>query len=210
MIKYGLKFRIYLLLAVVAILTGCSQKAPFVEIIEQPVAEQQVITPEEIEENAKLEKQNLYQQGLYALGSRDYDNAKIIFAQFIEKHPAMAGAYVNLALIAYREEDFQGTENLVTQAIGLNPSQAQAYHLRAQLHLKNGDIKKARGDYIEAITIKPDYTNAHYNLALLYDIYLQDIEQAIEQYSIYLSLLGKEDEATKDWIDHLRRTINNG
>ena len=210
MIKHALKFRIYLLPAVVAILIGCGQKAPVVEIIEQPVADQQVITPEEIEENAKIEKRNLYQQGIDALGTRDYDNAKIIFAQFIQKYPSMAGAYVNLALIAYRQEDFQTTENLVTQAIGLNPSQAQAYHLRAQLHLKNGDIKKAQNDYIEAITIKPGYTNAHYNLALLYDIYLQDIEQAIEQYSLYLSLLDKEDEVTKDWIDHLRRTINNG
>lgn len=210
MIKQALKFRICLLPAAAAILIGCSQKAPVVEIIQQPVAEQQVITPGEIEENARIEKLNLYQQGLDAFASRDYDNAKIIFAKFIEKYPSMAGAYVNLALIAYHLEDFQTTENLVTQAIGLNPSQAQAYHLRAQLHLKNGDIKKAQDDYIKAITIKPDYTNAHYNLALLYDIYLQDIEQAIKQYSIYLSLLGKEDEATKDWIEHLRRTINNG
>lgn len=210
MIKPTLKFRIYLFPVVAAILLGCSQKSPVVENIQQPVADQQVITPEESEENAKIEKQNLYQQGLNALGSRDYDNAKIIFSQFIEKYPSMAGAYVNLALIAYRQEDFQATENLVAQAIGLNPSQAQAYHLRAQLHLNNGDIKMARDDYIEAITLKSGYTNAHYNLALLYDIYLQDIEQAIEQYTIYLSLLDKEDEATKDWIDHLRRTLNNG
>lgn len=210
MIKHALKFRIYLLPVVVVILIGCGQKAAVVEVIEQPVAEQQLITQEEIEENAKIEKQSLYQQGLDALGIRDYDNAKIIFTQFIDKYPDMAGAYVNLALIAYREENSQATESLVTQAISLNPSQAQAYHLRAQLHLENGDIKKAQDDYIEAITIKPDYRIAHYNLALLYDIYLQDIEQAIEQYSIYLSLPGKEDEATKNWIDHLRGTINNG
>lgn len=210
MIKHTHRFHIYLLPAIVTLLIGCGQKAPVVEVVEQPVAEQPLLTPEEIEENAGIEKQRLYQQGIDALSLREYDEAQIIFAEFIEKYPSMAGAYVNLALIAYRQENFESSESLVAKAIELNPAQAQAYHLRAQLHLKNGDIKKAMTDYIEAITIKPDYINAHYNLALLYDIYLQDIEQAIQQYSIYLSILDKEDETTKDWIEHLRRSIGNG
>lgn len=210
MISNTPRIRNYLLPGLLAVLIGCSQKAPVAEITKQPLAQQLIMTPEVIEENAKHEKQNLYQLGLDALKSHDYDNAKTLFMQFIETYPGIASAYVNLALIAYRQEDFKTTEILVAQAIGINPSQAQAYHLRAQLHLNNGDIKKARDDYIQAITLKQGYTNAHYNLALLYDIYLQEIELAIEQYSIYLSLLDKEDEATKDWTEHLRKAINNG
>ncbi len=87
---------------------------------------------------------------------------------------------------------------------------APAYNLRAQLQLKKGAIKQAQQDYLKAIELYPDYTIAHYNLALLYDIFLQEIALAIEHYSIYLSLLDKEDENTRDWINHLKNTLKNG
>jgi len=64
-------------------------------------------------------------------------------------------------------------------------------------------------DYLKAIEIKPAYANAQYNLALLYDIYLQEIELAIKHYEIYTSLLKKPDEATQEWINHLKGTLKN-
>ncbi len=73
-----------------------------------------------------------------------------------------------------------------------------------------GKINDAKKDYIKAIELKPDYINAHYNLALLYDIYLQEITLAIKHYETYLSLLKKTDEATQEWVNHLRGTLANG
>ena len=69
---------------------------------------------------------------------------------------------------------------------------------------------EAKNDYLKAIQLKPDYINAQYNLALLYDIYLQDIKSAIQHYEIYLSLIDKPDEPTLEWVNHLKGTLKNG
>ena len=81
--------------------------------------------------------------------------------------------------------------------------------MRALLHLQNGEIRLAERDYKNAISLYPGYAIAHYNLALLYDIFLQQLEPAIEHYSIYLQLLGREDEDTQNWIKHLENSLAN-
>lgn len=208
----SLLIRILSTIAITLWLGSCSQKLvkeESVEPVEPVIVESQAEIEPEIE-TFKIIDEHEYQQGIDALSARDLDKAKRLFGQFIQKNPSLSGAYVNLALIAFREEDYEIANKLVDQAINLNPQQAPAYHLRAQLHLKNGEIKPARQDYLKAIELRPGYTNAHYNLALLYDVFLQELALAIEHYSIYLSLLDKEDQTTQEWINHLRNTLENG
>lgn len=209
-IKSRSRYGIYLILCMVVFLNSCSQKVPVVDVIEQPVAKAQALEEELTGDDLIIKKQQLYQRGIDALNSFDDTAARQIFQQFIDKYPTMSGAYVNLALIAYRQDDFPKAVELVNQTLDLNPSQAEAYHLRAQLQINNGNINDAREDYLKALQIKPNYGNAHYNLALLYDIYLQDIQQASIHYEIYLSLPGQKDEATKDWVNHLKGILKNG
>ena len=205
----SLLIRILSTIAITLWLGSCSQKLVKEEPVEPVIVESQAEIESEIE-TFKIIDEHEYQQGIDALSTRDLDKAKRLFGQFIQKNPSLSGAYVNLALIAFREEDYEKANNLVDQAINLNPQQAPAYHSRAQLHLKNGEIKPARQDYLKAIELRPGYTNAHYNLALLYDVFLQELALAIEHYSIYLSLLDKEDQTTQEWINHLRNTLENG
>ncbi len=210
--KSTLLFRIIWIVTITLWLSNCSQKAVKqipIESTESVVVKDQPGLEPEIENPGVIDRYE-YKQGIDALSARDFDKAKQLFERFIRKNPSLSGAFVNLALIAFREEDYVKANRLIDRAIKLNPRQAPAYHLRAQLHLKNGEIKQARQDYLKTIELRPDYTNAHYNLALLYDIFLQDIALAIEHYSIYLSLLNKEDEQTREWITHLRNTLKNG
>jgi len=203
------KLRYLLSLCLISVLIGCSQKSPQVTKVEPDITEIEPQTSELAGEQP-ITRQADYQQGLEALALRDYGKAKRLFTGFIKANPRLSGAYVNLALIAFREDNFDSAEKLVQQAIVLNPEQAQAYHLRAQLHLKKGAIKLAQADYQKALELKPDYINAHHNLALLYDIFLQEIALAIDHYTKYLSLLEKEDEKTRNWVKHLQGTLDNG
>jgi Tfp pilus assembly protein PilF len=193
---------------VLQLFTACSQKNPMPEKVE-PVAvkEQQQQAP--VIEEKKIDTE-MYQQGLDALAINDYSNARKIFQQFIKDNPDLSGAYINLALIDYKQERYDQALKLIEIALSINPEKAEAFHLRAQLYLQQGKIKLARNDYEMAIKLKPDYTNAHYNLALLYDIYLQEIALAIEHYNIYLSLTTEKDTATREWVNHLQRTLKNG
>ncbi len=150
-----------------------------------------------------------YRDGITALYNGELSTAERTFRGFIKQYPNLAGAYSNLALIALKQEKYDEAMKLVEKALSLNPAQAQAYNLRAQLNVQSGKIHEAKADYLKAVELKPDYVNAQYNLALLYDIYLQDIPLALQHYNIYMSLLKQPDEAVKEWINHLKGSLNN-
>ncbi len=151
-----------------------------------------------------------YKIGLIALSNNDASKAERIFNDLLEDQPELAGPYTNLALIQFKKNNYALALELVNKALQRNSEQAQAYQLRAQIFVTKGRINDAKKDYIKAIELKPGYINAHYNLALLYDIYLQEITLAIKHYETYLSLSKKPDEATQEWVNHLRGALANG
>ena len=149
----------------------------------------------------------LYKKGLTALNSGDYSAARSIFDDMLSDNPNLAGPHSNLALIHYKKKEYTQSFKMVEKALLLNPQQAQAYNLRGQLYIAIGKVHEAKADDLKAIKLKPDYSNAQYNLALVYDIYLQEIELAIKHYNIYISLIKKPDVPTKEWISHLKGTL---
>ncbi|RDH83854.1 MAG: hypothetical protein DIZ80_06885 [endosymbiont of Galathealinum brachiosum] len=182
-------------------LASCSQ-----EQVKSDKQTQTDITTNKSVSKADREK---YRDGITALYNNDLTNAQRIFNEFIRNKPQLAGAYTNLALVHFKKKEYDKSIKLVNKALKLNNKQTQALNLRAQLYVIDGKIHKAKDDYLLAIQIKPEYTIAQYNLALLYDIYLQEIELAIKHYKLYMSLLKKPDEATKEWITHLEGTLKN-
>jgi len=164
--------------------------------------------PEVKQSASKLEREK-YRSAITALNSNDLSKAQRLLNEFIRNKPDLAGGYSNLALVHFKKNELDKSLVQVNKALKLNPKQVQALNLRAQLYVKNGKIHEAKDDYILAVTTKPDYANAQYNLALLYDIYLQDINHAIKHYKKYLSLLKKPDVTTKEWVTHLEGTLRN-
>lgn len=165
----------------------------------------------EIEIESEISDQrDKFEQGTSALAERNFDKARGIFNEIIADNPTLSGPHANLALIDFKQSRYQQAFDRVNRAIELNPSNSQAFHLRAQIYLQQGEIKKARDDYLRALELNPGYLNAHYNLALLYDIYLQEIALAIDHYTTYLSLLGEKDETIEEWVNHLEGTLENG
>lgn len=151
-----------------------------------------------------------YQAGITALKNKDYTQAEHIFSDLLKNNDTFAGAYCNLAIIYFKANDYDTAAKLANKALEVNPGLAQAYNLRAQINVKIGKIDEAKNDYIKAVELNPSYANAHYNLALLYDIYMQDINMAIKHYEIYLSLLSQPDQQTSEWLNHLKGSLNNG
>lgn len=148
-----------------------------------------------------------YKSGLIALNNNEDATAENIFNEFLQDTPELAGPYTNLALIHFKRQEYEQSLELVNKALIRNPEQAQAYQLRAQILVTKRKINEAKKDYIKAVELKPDYINAHYNLALLYDIYLQEITLAINHYEIYLSLIKAPDETTQEWVNHLKGSL---
>ena len=151
-----------------------------------------------------------YKKAVALLNSDKLDIAKEIFLEFKSERPELAGPYANLAVIALKNNKPEEALALVNIALTRNPNFAQALNLLAYLEQVSGEIRSAEKHYKEAIKNKDDYAIAHYNIALLYDVYLQDIESAIPHYERYLKLTNNKDKSTADWLEQLKRTKENG
>jgi len=157
-----------------------------------------------------LSEKSEYKKALTLLNYDKLDAAKEMFQQFRSDRPELAGPYANLAIIALKNNEPEKALKLVKLALTKNPNLAQALNFLAYLEQVSGEIKSAEKHYKEAIKNKNNYAIAHYNIALLYDVYLQDIERAIPHYERYMKLINNEDKNTADWLEQIKRTKDKG
>lgn len=155
-------------------------------------------------------EQSKYKIGIQYLNSGNLNKAKEIFTSFRSERPELAGPYANLAIIALKENNSDEALKLVTIAVQKNPKLAQALNLLAYLEQQKGDITSAVNHYKQAIENKEDYAIAHYNIALLYDVYLQDVDKAIPHYEKYMKLINNKDKKTADWLEQIKQNRDKG
>ena len=164
------------------------------------------VSPLEQSDSEKAE----YNKAISLLNDEKLSAAKEILLNISNDRPELAGPHANLAIIALKNNEPDKALQLVKISLTKNPKFAQALNLLAYLEQVSGDIQLAETHYKEAIAIKENYAVAHYNIALLYDVYLQDIEKAIPHYERYLKLIKNKDEKTADWLEQIKRRSNNG
>jgi tetratricopeptide (TPR) repeat protein len=189
-----------LLVCLILLLAGCAS-AP---------------TPPEASDNtAKAQAEANREIAMYAIAMADIQDNKLQTAQELltkitDKRPELAGPWANLALIDIKNKDYAKARQHVNKALKRDPALPQAYNLLGFLDKQDGNINQAIDDYQQAIAKKPDYAVAHYNVALLYDIYLQDIPNAIQHYKRYLDLTNNQDQRTADWVKELESSLKRG
>jgi tetratricopeptide (TPR) repeat protein len=152
---------------------------------------------------------SVYTNALIALNNNELDKAQRLFTKMSKLQPDIAGSWANLALISVKKEQYKNAEKLIKTALQKNPKMVQALNLMASLEQRKGNIINAKELYQEALTYNPKYALAHYNIALIYDIYLQDIPKAINHYQLYLLNSKNKDVQTSQWLEGLQANIGN-
>lgn len=151
-----------------------------------------------------------YKKAMLYLKKNKLEKSKAILIEFIEDRPSLAGPWANLGLIYLKQNQLDKAEDAVNKALERNPKQAHSLNLLGFIESKKGNFLAAEKHYLKAISYKKGYSVAHYNLALLYDIYFQDIPKAIQHYTAYLKLTGSKDKKTADWVKQLKNTLKKG
>jgi len=155
-------------------------------------------------------ERNEYRKAILLLNKNQLDTAKDIFLKLKSTRPELAGPYANLAIIALKQNQPDKALELVKTSLIRNDKLPQALNLLAYIEQENGEIKSAEKHYLEAIKYNQNYALAHFNIALLYDIYLQNVDKAIPHYERYMKLINNKDKTTADWVEQLKRTRENG
>jgi tetratricopeptide (TPR) repeat protein len=124
-----------------------------------------------------------------------------------QQAPALEYIFTNLGIAYFNQEKYPEAQAAFERAISQNKDDAIAYNHLGILTRIRGEFEKSRQHYDRAINIDNEYAAAHLNLGILFDIYIQDIEQALAHYRKYQSLTNNENKAVAGWIVDIERRI---
>lgn len=148
-----------------------------------------------------------YQSAVSAAKQGDIEQAIIRFNDIIKTSPEFSPAYTNLGLQYLKNKQLKDAETTLKKAIELNSNDAVAYNHVAIIMRQRGDFSDALKMYRLAIESDPEYANAHLNLGILLDMYLQELPDALQQYMRYQKLTNNKDKLVAKWIIDIERRI---
>ncbi len=140
-----------------------------------------------------------------ALKKGDLKTAEHLFKTVIAVDDKLSGPWVFLGDIAQQHQQSEEAFAHYQKAIAVNPLNVNAYLPLAKLLREQGRFIEAQNVYADALAQWKDFPEAHLNLAILYDIYLNDPLQAQQHMEAYQFLTNAKDKAVAKWLEELQQ-----
>ena len=199
-----MKLRIMALIPLCALVAACATTST-----EKPRAKAQVAVQQEvgftITEAVSMSDalRTDYDRALALLGAGNLDQGIIVLESVVASAPGVSGPQIDLGIALHRKGDLEAAEQRLLQALELNPSHPVIHNELGIIYRKTGRFAAARRSYEAALSTYPGYHHARRNLGVLCDLYLADLDCALQAYEAYMQTVPEDAEATM-WIADLR------
>ena len=138
------------------------------------------------------------------------DEAAIQLEQIAATYSTLSVPYINEGLMYLKAGQFEAAERALKHAVERDANSAIANHCLGMAQSNLGKFKEAEASYLAALSADDNYAVAHLNLAILYDLYLQQPEQALPHYDRYAQLVPTPDTKVAGWIKEIRGRMGVG
>ena len=157
-----------------------------------------------------VQNQTLFKQSIQAMQAGQYKQAVVSLNKVSSSQPKLAAPYINLA-ISYRYlKDMEKAQTAIRQALRNAPDSPEAHNVQGILQREAGLFKEARKSYEKSIKLDSNSAASHLNLAILCDLYLKNLDCAMNSYKNYQAKGGSDDKRLKGWLADLKRRIKKG
>ncbi len=144
-----------------------------------------------------------YDAALVYLQEGNHEQGIAILQTLVASAPILTAPRIDLG-IAYREHgDLEAARAHLEAAVEISPGHPIAHNELGIVYRKLGQFEKARQSYEAALSIFPNYHYARRNLAVLCDLYLSDLDCALQNYEAYMATVPDDPEATM-WIADIK------
>lgn len=163
----------------------------------------------EISELSALTDQvrNDFDRAIALLNNDRYDEAIALLEQVTARAPERTAPHINLALAYEHQALPEKAEEQLKAALKLSPGHPVASNVYGLLLRKNGRFSEAREIFEQSLQRFPEFLPTRKNLGILCELYLGDLEAAIEHYQIYSEAMPQDEEVTV-WIAGLRQRLD--
>lgn len=157
-------------------------------------------------QSSRLKKESVltYINAKRAFDKQQYGTAEILLRQLIVDDKKLSGPWVMLGDIASKKEDYLTAKGHYEEAVRLNKDNVNAYLRLALTQRELGEFILAQNTYSAALSVWPDFPEAHLNLAILYDLYLNHPIRAQAHMEAYQFLTNESDEKVAQWLGEVQ------
>jgi len=149
-----------------------------------------------------------YDEALNYLRDGKFERGIEILEEVAEAAPTVTAPRIDLGIAYHRQGNLEAAEENLLQALELNANHPVAHNELGIVYRKTARFVEAKRHYQAAIAVYPGYHHARRNLAILCDLYLGDLDCALEQYEAYMVTVPADEEASM-WIADLRNRMGN-
>ena len=157
-------------------------------------------------QKGKIKKDSVYIfiQAKREFNKKNYASAKKSLLKLVEIDSKLSGPWVMLGDIAKSESDNKKAIENYQKSLSINVNNVNAYLKLALVQRIQGDFIAAQNTYAKALAIWKDFPEAHLNLAILYDVYLNHPIRAQKHMEAYQFLTEEENEEVAKWLENIR------
>ena len=148
-----------------------------------------------------------YEIALSYLQQGRHDEGIALLEQVAEAAPELSAPRIDLGVAQHRAGNLEAAEKHLLLALESNPEQPVAHNELGIIYRKTGRFAEARKSYESALAVYPGFHFARRNLAILCDLYLADLDCALQNYEAYMKTVPSDEEASM-WIADLRYRLD--
>lgn len=150
-----------------------------------------------------------YQAAVVMLRQERFDDGIALLEDVTARSPELSAPHIDLGVAYGRVGDYDQAEQHLQTALSLAPNHPVALTELGIVYRRTGRFDEARDSYGRALEIHPYYHYALRNLGVLCDLYLNDLECALQQYEAYAALV-VDDAPVQIWIADIKNRLGAG
>lgn len=189
------------------VLAGCAASPPAsVSTSGTDVQKRQAVQSEPLSE----QQQTLMQKAHQAMRESNWDRAGALLVSLKSQRPDVSEVHAALGWVARQQSDQGQAIAAYRSAFKLDPDDAVSANNLALLLREQGKFREAVTLLQEGIEYSPETADLHYNLAVIAELYLLDLELALTHYRRFRELTEAEQEGqlVAGWIADLERRLD--
>ena len=151
--------------------------------------------------------QALFDRAVILIEQGQLDAAEVLLIELSSDQPELAGPWVNRGLIHVARNELEQAQQAFLSALDANPQNCDALNQLGVMARREGRFSDAESYYRQCIDAQPLYPHAHLNLAILFELYMGRLGEALVAYNNYQMMLPEPDARVRGWVMDLERRV---